>query len=105
MTNTPDPGTAIRARLPALRRIPYPWLALAIAALAGFLLPFEGNLVVVSFPSMARAFDVPPSDVVWTMVASTLMTVGLALPIAVLSERCFMQCRTGDPQHHQGRGR
>ena len=57
------------------------------AALAGSLTPLEANLVIVSLPSMARAFDVPASDVIWAMVTATLTPVGLVLPIAVLSER------------------
>ncbi len=87
MTTTPDRNPSFRARLPVLRSLPYPWLALGTAAIAGSLTPLEANLVIVSLPSMARAFDVPASDVIWAMVTATLTTVGLALPIAVLSER------------------
>ena len=60
--------------------MPYRWLALVTAALAGSLTPLEANLVIVSLPSMARAFDVPAYDVSWAIVTVTL-------PIAVLSER------------------
>ena len=87
VTAATDRNLGFRARLPVLRRVPYPWLALGTAALAGSLTPLEANLVIVSLPSMARAFDVPASDVIWAMVTATLTTVGLALPIAVLSER------------------
>jgi MFS family permease len=87
LTTAPGLSAGPRARAPFLRRIPYPWLALGAAALAGSLTPLEANLVIVSLPSMARAFDVPASDVIWALVAATLTTVGLALPIAVLSER------------------
>jgi EmrB/QacA subfamily drug resistance transporter len=67
--------------------MPYPWLALASAATAAFILPLESNLVIIALPSIARAFDVPVSSVVWVLVASTLVVLGLTLPVASLSER------------------
>lgn len=83
-TEEPTPH---RAHLPFLNRFPYPWLALGTASIAAFLGPLEGNLVIVSLPSLGRAFDVPAANVVWVMVATTLVTLGLALPVASLSDQ------------------
>ncbi|MBI4236139.1 MAG: MFS transporter [Chloroflexi bacterium] len=77
----------IRARLPFLRVLPYRWLALATTATTAFLGPLETNLVIISLPTLRREFDVPAASVVWVMVAATLVTLGLTLPVGSLSER------------------
>lgn len=87
MTTATGSSPRLEPRLAILRGLPYPWLALGTAALAAFLGPLEGNMVVISLPSLQRAFDVPAASIVWVMVAATLVTLGLTLPVGSLSER------------------
>ena len=78
--------TQPKPRLKILEKFPYQWLALFASSIAAFLGPLEGNMIVISLPTLAREFGVSASHIVWVMIAGTLVTLSLALPIASMSD-------------------